>query len=624
MQNGEKDWTWVRNLNKSVNFLLFLLSLIYSLNLVSCLSQNGAISNDNKEEYETEKSGINFPECKDRERATIDFSEMEYTRPDVEAAISEFDKATYIVTKNELDFSHALTKIKALEAIYSDINTALSFTNLKASIDTKSEYWNSEYEYISLAYPSFRQAVERLLVAAATSPDAERFEEEYFGEGLIEKYARGSELTDELVILFVAEAELISEYSALSHATVIISYGDLTDTYDNILTTLKEKYGEKSTKFKNAKSDCDELYERTLEEMTVNIFIDLLKVRRDIADALLLESYALYAYESLYHDYTPEDLLKFASEIKEYILPVYADLSSSLLPSYSFNKVCELDNIKLINGAGELLRKTDSELYDIYSYMLRHTLFDVTPASDSRFNGAFTTYLDKYSAPFLFVSTDGSSYDYSTLFHEFGHFADAYINYNSETSLDLSEVSSQALELLSITGLSSSLKSDEVELLRAHSLESALSALVFQGFYACFEHIAYSIPKDEITRASLDAAVAEAAEMMGLRSEILNSVTQVLIPHIIKYPFYVQSYCTSATVALEIYFKELDTEGDGFAVYKELLIRDEDMTFEEYILSAGLSSPFGEGYMKTIANRIYYELTGYTFFQSGQKEKSAA
>ena len=99
-------------------FLLFLLSLIYSLNLVSCLSQNGAISNDNKEEYETEKSGINFPECKDRERATIDFSEMEYTRPDVEAAISEFDKATYIVTKNELDFSHALTKIKALEAIH--------------------------------------------------------------------------------------------------------------------------------------------------------------------------------------------------------------------------------------------------------------------------------------------------------------------------------------------------------------------------------------------------------------------------------------------------------------------------------------------------------------------------
>ena len=164
--------------------------------------------------------------------------------------------------------------------------------------------------------------------------------------------------------------------------------------------------------------------------------------------------------------------------------------------------------------------------------MLQHSLFDISPASESRFCGAFTTYLDNYSAPFLFISSEESVLDYSTLFHEFGHFADAYMNYNGEASIDLSEVSSQALELLSLVMLEGVIDGEEYDALRLYLFENALSTLIFQGFYACFEEIAYSIPRDEITRESLDGAVGDAAEMMGLRRDSLNNINSVLIPHI--------------------------------------------------------------------------------------------
>jgi oligoendopeptidase F len=172
--------------------------------------------------------------------------------------------------------------------------------------------------------------------------------------------------------------------------------------------------------------------------------------------------------------------------------------------------------------------------------------------------------------------------------------------------------------------LKGAIDGEEYDALRLHLFENALSTLIFQGFYACFEAIAYSIPRDEITRESLDGAVGDAAEMMGLRRDSLNNINAVLIPHIIIYPFYVQAYTASLAASSEIYFKELDKSGEGIRIYKELLTRDEKRTFEESLASVGLTSPFSEGYLRIIADRIHTELTGSPYFNSGEADDAAA
>ena len=564
----------------TIIFLAFLSANI--LTLISCSrekSDTGGSEQDDREQNTNDT--IVVPEYKDYNRGTINFTDIEYSRPNIAAIVTDFENVSESIKKNEVSFDYQLGKIIALEDAYSNLLTMRTYSTVLFYRDNSDSYWADEYDYISTNFPYFSKAVEELFVSAANSPHSEKFEEEYFGEGLIEEYKDGGIYTDEIVELMEKEAELESEYSLLS--------------------------------------------EDELDVKSQSLAVELFKVRRKISDSLGYSSYATFAYSDNYHDYSEEAFVEFANKISEYVVPVYLKLSGYIFNQFSISDKHSVSAEKLINGTGEMLKATDAELYDIYSYMLQHSLYDIKCDSDTRFDGAFTTYLDTYNAPFVFITADGSTKDFTTLCHEFGHFADMYINYAEEVSLDLSEVSSQALELLALTKLNTVISAETVNDLLLYEMENILSTLVFQGFYAMFEHIAYQIPYDDICEDALDRAVATAAERIGLNSAILNDLYYVTIPHVMLYPLYVQSYCTSAAVALDIYFTELDREGAGFEMYSKLLKRDSaTLTFEEELERAGATSPFDDDFLRELADRIHYELLGSHYFKSNAGSENAA
>ena len=258
--------------------------------------------------------------------------------------------------------------------------------------------------------------------------------------------------------------------------------------------------------------------------------------------------------------------------------------------------------------------------------MLQHGLFDCARPSDNRYDGAFSTYLDAYNAPFLFATLDGGVSDYTTLAHEFGHFFDAYINFGDTTSLDLSEVSSMALEFLTLSALKEGLSSEDYKYLTYTELESAMSAMIFQGFYSLFEHYAYALDYEDITEENLVVLMQRAAEEMGLDLSGEETIEPVIITHTVIYPFYVQSYCTSAAVALDIYYTELESEGAGLMAYKDLILRESgDADFEKQLEDAMLSSPFKSKFLKELADKIHYQVLGSHYFQQeANKGESAA
>ncbi len=548
--------------------------------LSSCSSES-ANDNTNTDKTDGTKNTISIPEYKDYGRGTIDFSSIKYSRPNMEKLIEDFRLVCEIIDKNEVDFNSQFDKILKLEESYSNYLTMRSYATIRFQADVSDSYWTDEYNYISTSSPSFSMAVENLFVSAANSVHAEKFEDEYFGENLIEDYKDGGIYTDKVVELMTREAELEAEYSALSD-------------------------GESDIKSK---------------ELTVELF----KIRRKISDLLGYSSYATFAYGNMNRAYSEEKFLKFAEDVSEYVLPVYLKLSGYIFNQSEISDKKSVCREKVINDTGKMLEAANKELYEIYSYMLQHSLFDIKGDTPSRFDGAFTTYLDSFNAPFIFITTAENTLDYMTLCHEFGHFADMYINYSAESSLDISEISSQALELLALTQLGTQIPSQTVDELTVFKIEDALSCLIFQSFYAIFEHIAYQLPYEQISAESLNQAVALAAEKIGLNSSLINDISYVMIPHVVLYPFYVQSYCTSVTASLEIYFKELDRSGSGFETYITLLKRgDGNLTLEEELGRAGLSSPFEAGLLKEIADRIHYELLGYHYFKTNGSLDNAA
>lgn len=567
------------------------------------------------------------PSYKDYGRDTVDFNKVVYARPDIGAAIDSFDSVRLLVEKNEVSFEEQLEAIKTADDSYFEISTMYSYANIMTSKDSSDTDWSAEYEYISVNYPKFSQAVEKLFVSCAQSEHAESFEDEYFGDGLIEEYADGGSYTDSVVLLMEAEAELEAEYSRLSPSTVTVSFDGKEDTAQYFIDYYYEKYGKNpltETTYSYYHSIIYTLYNEAYSALAKPIYINLLKTRRLIADELEFESYTEHAYEVFGHDYSPTEMMNLLEDFTEYVMPLFYKLYVDVFSSYAVpNGVRNIHKNDILNTLYSVYSDSDEDLADVFSYMLQHGLYDIEKNDANRFDGAFTVYLDNNNSPFIFVSTGGNISDYLTITHEFGHFFDNYVNYGASASLDLSEISSQALELLTLTKLDKELKEEIVDYMLILQISEILGTLRTQGMYAMFEHKAYALSYDDITEENLNAIIAECEEKFSYPENTFSLDDTVLVPHVVLYPGYVQSYCTSALVSLNIYFTELDNAGAGFAAYKELILRDEDSSFESNLSKTGLASPFDADFVKSICNRIHRLICGTDLFKTNSNSNAA-
>ncbi|MBQ8720158.1 MAG: hypothetical protein IJY65_03910 [Clostridia bacterium] len=584
-------------------------------------SQNGG--NNDSAGGASGGSTIVVPEYKDYGRATVDFDQLAYSRPNMAKIFEDFDRVIAAIEADEKTLEELLEMIVSLEEGYTQVISMSAFANICLYRDMSNKFWSEEDAYISQNYATFSQKVEELFVAAANSPKAEEFEEKYFGDGLIEEYKDGGIYTDEIVELMDEEAKLESDYESISTATVVITYGDITDTYDNVIEHYKQKYGENSTNFESVVMMCDALYSYAARDAAVPIFIDLIKVRRLIADELELDSYMELAYDKIYHDYTVEEMDKMLDDISAFAIPVYKELAYSFSEFMQTTKCPRLATDKMMNTLYTFFGEYNTELSDIYNYMLQHKLYDVSTATSNRFDGAFTSYIQSNNSPFIFVSTNGGVTDYLTVIHEFGHFADAYMNNHENTSLDLNEVSSTALEHLALIALKDHITDEEYQYLRAYQYQEVFESLITQGFFARFEMLVYELDYEEIDETAIATLAITAASEFSMNITAAADISNIMIPHIVLYPSYVQSYCTSRIVALQLYFEEVESS-TGLEAYLDLIDRENpNLSFVEYLEAVGLESPFEEYTVRDLSDKIYFEMTGRHFFKESNDTDAA-
>ena len=624
---------WEVILNKLISIILVLALLLgVSAMLFSCGGEIPDPAPDNGDQNNgdtgNQPGGQNpgptviVPPEKDYGRGTVDFSELGYRRPGIESIIESFKQVTAAIEKNDQPLSEQIDLIKSLEEGNTQVRTMYAIANIYNSKDSSSSFWSAEYEYINTNLPAFSKVIESLLVACARSEHKESFEEDYF-EYSLDEYVDGGIYTDRVVELMEQEKALETKYSSFSTATVKITYNGKTGTVDELLAALLENYAENSTYYLSMKTVYETLYRQKVNELSRTIFVDLVKVRRLIADELGYDSYAEYAYDYLGHDYSEDDMESFLLDVKNYVLPVYLNLYNLVFGTFFTTTLSgTADKVEVINDLYALYSGMDAEIAEAYSYMLQHELYDIAPESANRFAGAFTTYINGNESPFIFMSSEGKVMDYATLSHEFGHFYDAFVNFNNNASLDLNEVSSQGLELMTMLYLEQHVLQNDYKYLQYYKLNSALETLIYQGFYAYFEQEVYRIEYDNISEETINDAVKKASlAIFGVDS--YSDMYYVLIPHTILEPFYVQSYCTSVSSALEIFFIENEERGKGVSIYKDLVKVDGELSFTEELDVSGLSNPFGEAFLKEISDDIQYLILGYHYFTEAEGGNAA-
>lgn len=527
------------------------------------------------------------------------FDEIEYVRPDIEAieaAVAEVEQALangagLVKLSDDID--------RCYEAYY-DFYTMYNLANVRACQNMRDEYYAGEYSWCSDHSSAVQKAMEDMLYACGTSDMAQKLEEQCFWPGFVQAYSDAGEsvYNDRTMELMRRESALISEYRALVAAPTIQGDGVEVDYYSYISDLYDEEYSEAMLQY----------YRKYNEELS-RIYIDLVKVRRELAEELGFDSYEQMQYSYYFErDYSPEQAAEYVADIKEYMVPFYESVIAA--DPYSDIYYDYLSDTELHAVLRSAAAKMGGQVEEAFSFMSDYELYDIRLSSDKAAM-SFQTYLTNYEAPFLFLDPYGDTEDILSFAHEFGHYVDAYVNYDAYETIDVSESFSQSMEYLALSYLDGSMSRAELDNLYRMKMMDTLELYVQQASFAEFEMTVYSTDPELLSAEMLNALSLELAKEYGYydgESEEYYAMSWSDIVHFYEMPFYIISYPVSNDVAMQIYELEQRQEGMGLEKYLEMLPRTYE-GFLDTVEAGGLQSPFAPGRIQQVVEDLRGRLT---------------
>ena len=519
----------------------------------------------------------------------VDFSQMEYVRPDVESLYADFAALTADAADTD-DAEELLSRYYALYDRYVDFYTMDTLSNIRYSLNTKDSYFKTEYDFCEEETPNVEEKLEALYKAFAASPARYALEDAYFGEGYFLQYDDYEVYTNETYLrLSQEEKRILSEYRDLTADPQIEFNGETQSVYDLL------ESDDYSTYIAALKA-----YYEQYNPLVGEKYVELIRIRKQLAETLEYESYADYSYAFTYgRDYTPEQGSAFVDDIETWLVPIYKELRYDPIMYGSSYSVKEKKVHDMVLSAAE---EIGGAVYDAFRFMEAYHLYDITQSPD-KLDSSFQTYIYSYEAPYVFVNSTGSSSDYTTFAHEFGHFTDAYHNYSADEDLETAETFSQSMEFLSLC-YTKELTARQRESLLESQLADVLMTYISQASFARFEESVYALPEDELTVERVNSLYLEANKAFAISEygyDFYYAKSWIDVIHFFEVPYYVISYCVSADNALQVYQLEAAEKGAGVDAYFRLLDRDYEAGVQQVMEDAGLSNPFDEGRMEQTA-----------------------
>lgn len=471
----------------------------------------------------------------------IPYSQMEYTRPDMEAMQALLENVREASSEGDLD--KTLDGINELYDAYDWFYTAYNLADIRYSGDLTSEKWEAEYQFCGGAVGQADGMLEELYRILAVSPLADTLEgEDYFGEGFFDDYLGQSVYSDEFLALLEEESSLVSRYYQLT--------GEEYEDYD------------------------------LWWNETAQVLADLIRVRQRIADCQGYDSYVDFAWDFYYdRDYTAAAAESYLRDIQETLTPLYRQMALTDVWDGAGRYASEDTTFSYLRAAAE---KMGGRIYDAFRLMEEGELYDIS-YGENKYHSSFEVYLTSYGEPFLFMNPELTRYDSLTITHEFGHFCNDYASFGSTVGIDVAEFFSQGMEYLSLCY-------GENDLARV-KLADSLSIYVEQGCYAAFEQEMYRLTGDALSPEGLRELYEEIALSYGFDSVGYDPGEFITVNHFYTNPLYIISYVVSNDAAMQLYALERETPGEGLRRLEQHLDTEESF-FLAFLESAGLQSPF--------------------------------
>ena len=557
----------------------------------------------------------------------VKFSEMPYTRPDMEAMKAELEAAAGRM-RNAGSYEEARAVFFDVQEKRQKTGTMFSIASVRNTINTADAYYEGEIRWLreqSARMMPVNIAWEKALVE---SPYRKDFEAE-FGKQLFKLLEASLMTQDERIIQeTIRSGELTQAYARSTAAAVT----DFRGEKNNFYGLLKHMQSTDRQERKEAFDAWAGLYERISPELDAQ-YTELTGLRDAMARKIGFPTYTEMAYVSRDRfDYTQEDAARFRKQILEIITPAVAELRERQRQRLGVDRLRYYDEglifpdgnaspigttEELVDKAQRMYREMSPETGEFFDFMKEYQLFDLETRPGKRMGGYMTRF-PAYKAPFIFSNFNGTSADVDVLTHEAGH---AFQGYLAMRSIPVSSLSGSTAEINEIHSMSmehfaypwmASFFGENAEKYRTAHLFEALAVIPYMVCVDEFQHRVYAKP--DMTAADRRSVWREIErKYMPWRDYDGNRFLEeggfwMQKQHIFLYPFYYIEYALSQICAFQYYGRMKEDREAAWADYLRLCRAGGTKGYFELLEIGGLLNPFREGTVEKACGHVIEEL----------------
>ena len=552
----------------------------------------------------------------------VTFDQYTYNRPNFEEAKERFEGL--LTAFKEADSmeqqSEAIAKINEFRESFS---TQANLAFIRASIDTKDEFYQTERDYFDEVSPQLEELVTAYYKELVSSKFRNELEEKW-----------GSQLFDladysikafspEIIELMQQENKLSSEYSKLVASAQV--------EFDGKTLTLAQlgPYRESTDREirKQALAASTQFFAGN-EEKFDDLFDKLVKVRHKIAVTLGYKNFVELGYIRMMRvDYNAEMVKKFRDQVRDFIVPLASKLYERQAERIGVDSLKFYDeSLNFISGnatpqgSAEWIIENGSKMYDelspetgeFFRFLTDRKLMDVE-AKTGKESGGYCTFIEEYNSPFIFSNFNGTSGDIDVLTHEAGH---AFQVYSSRDigipeylwpTFEACEIHSMSMEFFTWPWMEYFFKEQTEKYKFAH-LSGALQFLPYGVAVDEFQHEIYENP--EMTPTERKAAWSKIESIyLPHRDFDGNSYLEAggfwqRQGHIYNSPFYYIDYTLAQICAFQFWKRSREDQESAWKDYLHLCQLGGSKSFTKLVAEANLISPFEEGCVESVIGTI--------------------
>ncbi len=556
------------------------------------------------------------------------FSDIPYTRPDVNAFQARYDELTSRA-RSASCAEELLQIVRERDALQQEVGLLQSVITIRAFHDVTDKFYQTEYQETLPQLETLNS--QSLSMAILESPYAPAVDEA-FGPQLRRLLKLDHRLHTGGKELQARISQLSAQYQNLTASAKYTVQGEC-------LSGGELRAAMVSPDRERRRAAFEAQQETVLENSAVleKILRELVRARNELAHANGFDSFAEYgdlAQQRL--GYGRPELDEFCRAVQKHIVPLYlrlqeeqrARLGVDVLMPYDRPLVFPEGNAKpvpaeeLPRAAYRMYHSLSPEAGEFFDEMVRRELLDVAGSPNKIAGIGFCdTLKGSYRMPFIFGNCSGTADDVQVYTHELGHGLQGYLSLRTQPvtdyvdlSPDLAEVHSKTMELLAQPYARDFFGERAPRFLTEHRYDFIAELCSFCSIHT-FETWLYEHPDAPLAEWAAEFDRIEKSFGRALHNDlwqrqVLSGCNLFTSMPIYMFPRYVVSYALSIVCAEQLNAAYRADPADGWARYHALCASGGSKPYAETLASAGLSLPYAPGVVEAMAKDLARQFWG--------------